>query len=125
MALGETLKLLRKERRLTQKDIASAFGTSESVISLYESNKRSPSYDFLLKFADYYGVSTDYLLGHSAFVVGPQTIGQAKKLRQGLVKTENTALLRKRMAEVMLNQSLLSDKQIWSLRENILGMAEE
>lgn len=37
-------------------------GVSESTISLYETGRRSPSYEILLKIAEYFGVSVDYLL---------------------------------------------------------------
>lgn len=61
----ENLKLLRKERKLTLKELASRMGVAESTLSLYENGKRKPDFDTLNKFAEYFGVSVDYLLGRS------------------------------------------------------------
>lgn len=117
MALGENLRLLRKSKGITQKAFAKEFGVSESVISLYESNKRSPSYDLLLQIADFYGVSIDYLLDRSDYVVGPITIGDGKALKEGLSKCQNASDMRRRLAEGVMNQTLLSDgaiRRIWN-----------
>lgn len=61
--IGERLKKLRKEKKLTQLEFAKAIGVAESTMSLYENNKRQPDYVTLSKLADYYNVSVDYLLG--------------------------------------------------------------
>lgn len=65
MNFGLRLKQLRKERNLTQAEIASIFSLGESTISFYESNKRTPDYELLQKMADFFDVTTDYLLGRS------------------------------------------------------------
>jgi len=44
-------------------DLAEEIGTTKSTISRYENNKREPKKHFIEKTADYFGVSTDYLLG--------------------------------------------------------------
>lgn len=64
---GDTLKLLRSEISKTQEDIATAIGTSKQVISNYENSQREPDFTTLMKIADYFDVSTDYLLGRSDF----------------------------------------------------------
>ncbi|MFR6246773.1 MAG: helix-turn-helix domain-containing protein [Romboutsia timonensis] len=61
--LGERLRQLRKEQNLTQKDFGEKFNLSSRVIGYYESEERTPTPDFLLKIAEYFNVSTDYLLG--------------------------------------------------------------
>ena len=61
--LGERLKELRKQQRLTQVQVAERLGLSKAVISSYEVASRHPSYDILIKMAALYGVTTDYLLG--------------------------------------------------------------
>lgn len=45
------------------KELGGLFGVSEATISLYESGRRSPKDELKLKFADYFGVSMDYLYG--------------------------------------------------------------
>lgn len=62
-AFPRTLSLLRKERGLSQKSAAAALHVSQALLSHYENGAREPSYDFLIRAAAYYHVSTDYLLG--------------------------------------------------------------
>lgn len=61
--MGERLKKLRVEKNLTQKQIAERIGLAVSAVSSYESGYRYPSYDVLMKLAEIFHVSTDYLLG--------------------------------------------------------------
>lgn len=64
------LSLLRKERHLSQKAAAADLGVAQALLSHYEKGKREPGLDFLVRVADYYNVSTDYLLGRSAVSSG-------------------------------------------------------
>lgn len=57
------LKLLREEKGLYLIDIAKILGVSATAVSYYENEKRDMTPDTILKLADYFGVSTDYLLG--------------------------------------------------------------
>ena len=61
--MGEKLKSLRIEKKLTQKQVADRIGLAISAVSSYESGTRYPSYDVLPKLARIFHVSTDYLLG--------------------------------------------------------------
>lgn len=61
--LGDKLKKLRKQKGLTQLQVANIVGVSKSIISCYEMSERNPSYEILIKLAKPYNVSTDYLLG--------------------------------------------------------------
>lgn len=63
MNMGEKLKTLRLEKRLTQKQVADRIGLAISAVSSYESGTRYPSYDVLVKLARIFHVSTDFLLG--------------------------------------------------------------
>lgn len=60
---GENLKQLRKGRKLTQKDFGAKVGLSKAVVSKYENGMGYPSFDVLVRIAQYFGVTTDYLLG--------------------------------------------------------------
>lgn len=57
------LRELRKHKKMSMKELGSIFGLSESTISLYETGGRRIDTDMLQKFADFFGVSVDYLLG--------------------------------------------------------------
>lgn len=63
MNMGEKLRSLRTEKKLTQKQVADRIGLAISAVSSYESGSRYPSYDALIKLARIFHVSTDYLLG--------------------------------------------------------------
>lgn len=60
------ITLLRKERGITQKQAASDLGVSQALLSHYEKGIRECGLEFVVKVADYYNVSCDYLLGRSA-----------------------------------------------------------
>lgn len=59
------LTLLRKERGISQKEAAGSLGVSQALLSHYEKGIRECGLDFLVRVSDFYGVSTDYLLGRS------------------------------------------------------------
>lgn len=61
--LGDRLRELRKEvPGRSQKEYGKLFGLSESAIGMYERNERRPDYDTINRFADFHGVSINYLL---------------------------------------------------------------
>jgi len=59
------LTLLRKERGISQKKAASELSISQALLSHYEKGIRECGLDFVVKAADYYNVSCDFLLGRS------------------------------------------------------------
>lgn len=59
------LTLLRKEKGVSQKEVAAKLGISQALLSHYEKGIRECGLDFLVRCAEFYGVSTDYLLGIS------------------------------------------------------------
>ncbi len=65
LKLSERLHSLRKERMLTQTDAAKAAGISMKSYCRYESGEREPTASVLVRIADFYNVTTDYLLGRS------------------------------------------------------------
>ena len=67
MATGfaRTLTLLRKERGVSQKQAAAALEISQALLSHYEKGIRECRLEFVVRAADYYNVSCDYLLGRT------------------------------------------------------------
>ncbi len=59
---GKRLKELRLERGLSQRALGEVFGVCNQTISFWESGSREPNLDDLLKIANFFDVSTDYLL---------------------------------------------------------------
>ena len=66
------LGLLRKEKGVSQKQASADLEISQAVLSHYEKGIRECGLDFLVRCADYYGVSCDYLLGRSPNRTGEQ-----------------------------------------------------
>lgn len=62
---GNRLKLLREERKMKQEELAKILSMSTSAIGMYERNEREPNNELTIKLADFFNVSTDYLLGKS------------------------------------------------------------
>lgn len=63
MKFGDVLKKLREEKQLTQQELADIFNLSKSNISKYENNILEPNLSSLSEFADFFGVSMNFLLG--------------------------------------------------------------
>ena len=64
---AERLKELRKEENLTQVDLAKATGLSQSAITAWEVGTNSPTATAIVLLAEYFDVTTDYILGISDF----------------------------------------------------------
>ena len=62
---SRTLALLRKEKKISQRTAAADLEVSQALLSHYENGLREPGLGFVVRAADYYGVSCDYLLGRS------------------------------------------------------------
>ena len=58
---------LRRDTGLSQENFAALFHQSGSTISSYETGRNQPSFDMLIQYADYFNVTTDYLLGRVPF----------------------------------------------------------
>lgn len=60
---GDILKNLRKNNGLTQSELGRHVGLSKAVISKYETGIGYPNFETLIRIAEYFGITTDYLLG--------------------------------------------------------------
>ena len=65
--MKERLKLLRKQKGVTQKTVADAIGVTLSAYSNYEQGIREPNNQILVNLCQYFDVSADYLLGLEDF----------------------------------------------------------
>ena len=59
------LKELRKKKGISQLRLATDLNTTQNTISRYETGEREPGIDDLIKIADYFNVSVDYLIGRT------------------------------------------------------------
>lgn len=60
MTIGEKIKFLRENSKLTQKHVANELGIAINTLSQYENNNRQPDYETLAKICNFYGVYIDY-----------------------------------------------------------------
>lgn len=67
MNLGERIKSLRADRGIERADLAKIIGITYHALSKYETNEREPDYEILKIIADYFRVTTDYLLGRQVY----------------------------------------------------------
>lgn len=97
------LTLLRKERGISQKLAASNLGISQALLSHYEKGIRECGLDFLIRCADFYDVSCDYLLGRSPERAGatltvedipePDSMGKENVFKAGVLPILNKKLI--------------------------------
>ena len=63
--LGERLRILRESVKLSQVKMADLLGVKQSSINRYEQGQSAPSLETLVKYADYFDVSMDYLFART------------------------------------------------------------
>ena len=61
----ERLRLLRKKHGYTQVSLAETIGVSKGTVAMWETGKRTPDFDTLIRLSDLFDVRTDYILGKS------------------------------------------------------------
>lgn len=62
--LGKTIKELRLEEGISQRELGNRLNVCNQTVSFWESGQREPDLDTLLKISRYFQVSTDFLLGN-------------------------------------------------------------
>lgn len=72
--IGDRIRKLRTNAKLTQKDLAEILDCSTSAIGMYEQNRREPDTESVMRIAVQFGVTTDYLLGHQSEDVSPDNV---------------------------------------------------
>lgn len=77
MSLGKRLAFLRRNRKLTQSELASRTFISRSRLALYETDRREPDLQTLKQLANFYDVTTDYLLENERMVRSEDAAGKA------------------------------------------------
>ena len=128
MCFSKRLKELRLEAGLTQKDLANAIEVGRTTISEYESGKIVPKQEGLLKLANHFNVSVDYLTGVSN---ERATRKQNTSDLDSLLNTIHHILLDEYDTPVTYEgevlsetQKLLIDQHIEQLRDNIEMMLQ-
>lgn len=89
-SIGQKLRLLRKEKRMTQQELADALEIKRATVSNYEIGRRSPHLSELRRIAEYFGVGLDYF---------------------GMVQTDDVLDLLARAKNVFDNENIPVDKK--------------
>lgn len=89
-SIGQKLRLLRKEKRMTQQELADALQIKRATVSNYEIGRRSPHLSELRRIAEYFGVGLDYF---------------------GMVQTDDVLDLLARAKNVFDNENIPVDKK--------------
>lgn len=127
------LTLLRKEKRISQKSAAEALGVSQSLLSHYEKGVRECGLVFLVRAADYYGVTVDYLLGRSYDKNGmtisvddipeSENLGKSNVGIKSMMPTLNKKLICNSVSVLMDVFAQLNDKTITTEASSYLSLA--
>lgn len=65
MNFGEHLQELREDREISRKELSAYLNISVSALGMYEQGRREPNIETLIRIADYFNVSLDFLLGRT------------------------------------------------------------
>lgn len=104
MEFGKFLANLRKERGLYQKEVAAYLNVTVATISNYENGVHTPDLDTLAKLADFYDVSTDYLLQRTRYKASIRTLNKRLSKDYTISDIINTTLqLDRRNIESLLD----------------------
>lgn len=107
MEFNRIITLLRKERGITQKQAAEDLGVSQALLSHYEKGIRECGLDFVVRVADYYGVSCDYLLGRSAdrngMMLKAEDLPGPESMKDGIYRGSVLPTMNKKLISNSLN----------------------
>lgn len=92
MEFGEFLAKLRKEKGILQKELAAYLNMTVGTVSNYEKGVHMPDLNTLIKLADFYDVSTDYLLQRTRYKANISTLNKPLSADYTLSDLMNTTL---------------------------------
>ena len=79
--ITDRLKNLRADKRFSQKELADRLGVSQQTVASWETGRTEPSNGFLNDIANFFGVSTDYLLGNEQPAPPPLADDESRLLK--------------------------------------------
>lgn len=106
------LKQLREQRGFSQKEFAAEMDLPYTTYNSYETGKRAPDFDMLSRFADYFHVSVDYLLGRDAPAESAETVPGLIAVRKKKIPV---------LGEIACGKPIFADEQ----REVWVSVSEE
>lgn len=125
------LTFLRKERGLSQKQVANDMGISQALLSHYEKGIRECGLEFLIKISDYFEVSCDYLLGRTVqrniASISPDEIPDSDEishLKGNMINQINKKLLNNTTSVIFDLLAQIGSKELTNAVSNYLMSAE-
>ena len=113
-------KQLRKERGLTQVELAKMVNVQQTTVSKWEVGRATPDYPVLLKLAEIYNVSVDYLLGREEITEEERAAGASATKKISITPIEDEMLYLFR--EVGKRHGEKGQRAMLDLAENLLKM---
>lgn len=127
------LTLLRKERGISQKQAAVELGISQALLSHYEKGIRECGLEFVVRTADFYNVSCDYLLGRSPERTGAKlsyddipeadALGKENSLKGSILPTLNKKLIFNALNIVFDMLQSINDKELTNEMSTFCNLA--
>ena len=121
MRTPDIIRKLREERKLTQDYIARHLGVVQQTYSNYEKGHTAIPLEYLSKLADYYGVSTDYMMGRTSF----QKPATELNAEYSNGKTTGTVLSKMLQLEADSREELLDYIEFLQMKEAKRGINHE
>lgn len=109
------IKQLRENRGLIQEILASELGITQQMLSKYERDILCIKVDVLMKIAEYFNVTTDYLLG----------ISEVKRDLQGQMKMNKTLDTYYDLIEIYKDLDEYDQKMVWSIMQTVKKTCEK
>ena len=130
---SRSLSLLRQERGLSQRQVATELGISQALLSHYENGIREPGLNFVIRVCDFYNVSADFLLGRTlsrdgTTILDADSLYDASDERDNVLRGSVLATLSKKL---LVNSvgilfdllGKLGDKRVIKAAANFLAVA--
>lgn len=109
------IKQLRENRGLIQEILAAELGITQQMLSKYERDILCIKVDVLMKIAEYFNVTTDYLLG----------ISEVKRDLQGQMKMNKTLYTYYDLIEIYKDLDEYDQKMVWSIMQTVKKTCEK
>ena len=109
------IKQLRENRGLIQEILAAELGITQQMLSKYERDVLCIKVDVLMKIAEYFNVTTDYLLG----------ISEVKRDLQGQMKMNKTLDTYYDLIEIYKDLDEYDQKMVWSIMQTVKKTCEK
>lgn len=99
--LSERIRKLREQKNISQKQLADIMHISQSSISEYESGNQQPPLEMIVKLADFFDVSIDYLLGRTNIAISINRLKEKISTRSGKIPLDELFSLKDNEKEII------------------------